>query len=407
MLQNLAKLIVALVLLPTLAWGQVNPVNPTNPLGSRLFPNAFASADNIAAQTATAIHGLTFIWDGAAWDRWTGAVSQSGTWNITNISGTISLPTGAATAALQDGIIKDGAGDTTQANVSSGRLHVDGSGVTQPVSGTVTANAGSGTFFDGIIRDGTGDTTQANVSNGRVHVDGSGVTQPVSGTVTANIGTFPDNEPINVAQINGVTPLMGAGNTGTGSPRVTIATDQAALPGMGIYVEDAGETAGGNLAMAGSVRRDTAASSAGTTGDNATINTDASGLLWTRTIDPCTSAAKTFLPFSITTATTTEITPSLAGASTNYYVCSLVLVTAAANNVALVDDDTDGCVSVTSGMAGGTTAASGFNMAANSGMTFGNGAGAVFKTNGTNRVICLVTSAATQLSGTMSVVAAP
>jgi len=38
------------------------------------------------------------------------------------------------------------------------------------------------------------------------------------------------NSAVNVAQINGVTPLMGAGNTGTGSPRVTIATDQATLP---------------------------------------------------------------------------------------------------------------------------------------------------------------------------------
>ena len=215
------------------------------------------------------------------------------------------------------------------------------------------------------------------------------------------------NSAVNVAQINGVTPLMGAGNTGTGSPRVTIATDQAALNGLGVYVEDAGETAGGNLAMAGTVRRDTAASSAGSTGDNATLNTDATGLLWTRTIDPCSSTAKTFLAINISTATTTEITPSLAGASTNYYVCSLVLVTAAANNIALVDDDSDGCGSVTSGLAGGTTSGSGFNMAANSGMTFGNGTGSVFKTAGTNRVICLVTSAATQLSGTMAVVAAP
>lgn len=37
------------------------------------------------------------------------------------------------------------------------------------------------------------------------------------------------NSAVNVAQINGVTPLMGAGNTGTGSPRVTIASDQAAV----------------------------------------------------------------------------------------------------------------------------------------------------------------------------------
>lgn len=294
--------------------------------------------------------------------------------------------------------LRDAAGNERGANVNaSNQLSVSVDNAL-----TVTANAGTGTFFDGVIRDGAGDTTQANVSSGRLQVDGSGVTQPVSGTVSITA-----NSAVNVAQINGVTPLMGAGNTGTGSPRVTIATDQAALTGMGVYVEDAGETAGGNLAMAGSVRRDTAASSAGTTGDNATINTDASGLLWTRTIDPCSSGAKTFLPINISTATTTEITPSLAGASTNYYVCSLVLVTAAANNVALVDDDSDGCGSVTSGMAGGTSAASGFNLAANSGMTFGNGTGAVFKTNGTNRVVCLVTSAATQLSGTMTVVAAP
>lgn len=45
----------------------------------------------------------------------------------------------------------------------------------------------------------------------------------ISGALTAN-------QSVNVAQINGVAPLMGAGNTGTGSPRVTIASDQAAIP---------------------------------------------------------------------------------------------------------------------------------------------------------------------------------
>lgn len=55
------------------------------------LPAAFASADNIAAQTATAIHGLLFAWDagGGNWDRLT---------------------------------------------IVSGRLLVDGSGVTQPIS---------------------------------------------------------------------------------------------------------------------------------------------------------------------------------------------------------------------------------------------------------------------------------
>jgi len=56
---------------------------------------------------------------------------------------------------------------TNEEVVSNTPLPVDGSGVTQPVSGTVTANAGTGTFL----------------------VDGSAHTQPVSGTVTANAGT--------------------------------------------------------------------------------------------------------------------------------------------------------------------------------------------------------------------------
>lgn len=46
---------------------------------------------------------------------------------------------------------------------------------------------------------------------------------PVSGTVT--VGTFPDNEPLNVAQMNGVAVTMGNGASGTGVQRVTIASD--------------------------------------------------------------------------------------------------------------------------------------------------------------------------------------
>jgi hypothetical protein len=75
---------------------------------------------------------------------------------------------------------------------TAGALRVDSSAVTQPVSGT---------FWQ--------------------------ATQPVSGTVTANQGG--SNWTVNVAQINGVTPLMGNGVTGTGSQRVTIASDNTAF----------------------------------------------------------------------------------------------------------------------------------------------------------------------------------
>lgn len=94
---------------------------------------------------------------------------QSGTWNITNISGTISLPTGAATEASlvklplaqgsttsgQSGVLDQGAvttaaptyttGQTSPLSLTTGGLlRVDASGTTIPVtSGAV------GTFFAG------------------------------------------------------------------------------------------------------------------------------------------------------------------------------------------------------------------------------------------------------------------
>lgn len=202
-----------------------------------------------------------------------------------------------------------------------------------------------------------------------------------------------------------------ASSAGTAGDNATLNTDATGnLWVTGTVIEDAAETAGGALHAMGSVRRDTAASSAGTAGDNATVNTDANGLLWTRNMDPCSGVAKSYLPVSISTATTTEITPSLAGASTHYYICSINLVTAAANNVLVADDDTDNCASPTTGIFGsdGTPAASeGWNFAANGGIVLGNGQSSVGRTQGTNRVICIITSAATQLSGMLVVVAAP
>jgi hypothetical protein len=159
--------------------------------------------------------------------------------------------------------------------------------------------------------------------------------------------------------------------------------------------------------LTGAVRNDTLDALANTNNEIAPLAVDALGALWTRALDPCSGIAKTHIPINISTATTTELTSALAGANTNYYICSLNLVTAGANNVALTDDDTDNCASVTSGLAGGTTAASGWNFAANGGIAAGDGTSAVFKTNGANRVVCLVTSAAVQLSGSITVVAAP
>lgn len=99
--------------------------------------------------------------------------AQSGTWNITNISGTVSLPTGASTAAKQ------------------------------PALGT------AGTASTDVIT-----------------IQGIASMTPLLVTPAANSA-------INNAQINGVTILAGNGVTGTGSQRVTIASDNTAIAGVG------------------------------------------------------------------------------------------------------------------------------------------------------------------------------
>lgn len=179
-----------------------------------------------------------------------------------------------------------------------------------------------------------------------------------------------------------------------------------------IGVEDVAESAGGNLAMIGAVVRAATstvpAGSSATASDNATVNVDVAGLLWTRTVDPCSGSAKSFYSFDITSATTTEITPSLGGSSNFWYICALNIVTSAANNVNLVDDNSDNCASVTASLIStGLAAGDGWNFGANGGLTIGNGMGSVMKSVTSNSVLCLVTSASAELHGTFAVVAAP
>ncbi|MFI5405040.1 MAG: hypothetical protein ACHQ1D_00860 [Nitrososphaerales archaeon] len=68
------------------------------------------------------------------------AATQSGTWNINNIAGTISLPTGAATAANQ----LPNSHDVTVDNASgAAAVNIQDGGNTITVDGTITANAGT------------------------------------------------------------------------------------------------------------------------------------------------------------------------------------------------------------------------------------------------------------------------
>lgn len=193
--------------------------------------------------------------------------------NLRNASGT---EVGTASTPLQVSIANTGANATA--------VKVDGSAVTQPVSGTfwqatqpvsgtVTANAGtnlntsalaleSGGNLDdidaaldasviaqeattsgtkGITAYGavtTSKPTYTTAKSDALSLDTNGLLRVSLVDTPANTNKFlvtpdsvalPANQSVNVSQINGVTPLMGNGVTGTGSQRVTIASDNTAF----------------------------------------------------------------------------------------------------------------------------------------------------------------------------------
>lgn len=105
---------------------------------------------------------------------------------------------------------------------------------------------------------------------------------------------------------------------------------------------------------------------------------------------------------NISTITTTLIVTGVSGRHVR--VCGFSLVTALANNVAFLSGTGATCGVGTAGMSGGTTAASGYNLAANGGIAHGGGVGTVLKTVATGDSVCIITSATTQLSGQLSYV---
>ena len=239
-------------------------------------------------------------------------VAQSGTWTV-SISGSVAvtgtffqatqpisavslpLPTGAATAAKQPALGTAGAASTDvltiQGIAAMTPVKVDGSGVTQPISGTVTSNQGTAASTAGRwpvqLTDGTNLSSLLNLTNSKpitvAIVDGAGsqitsfggtggtsITDgaaftrgttpetPVGGAVSTSAPTLTTgtagalslttagalrvdgsgvtqpvsiagNQAVNVSQLAGTTTDTNSGNKSAGTLRVVIATDQPSL----------------------------------------------------------------------------------------------------------------------------------------------------------------------------------
>ena len=155
--------------------------------------------------------------------------AQSGTWTVGSSTATgATIPANAFYIGGTDATNLVGAKMSAHGlNTVSGILAIGNTAEFDDVSPTTVTENQFGMLrisanrnLYSTIRDAAGNERGANVD----------ASNRLSVTVDAFTAT---NASVNVAQINGVTPLMGAGNTGTGSPRVTLSTDQAAIATWG------------------------------------------------------------------------------------------------------------------------------------------------------------------------------
>lgn len=198
--------------------------------------------------------------------------SQSGTWNINNVSGTVSLPTGAATSALQT------TGNTSLSTIATAVTLAQGSttsGQTGNLTlGAVTTSAPTYT---------TGQTDPISLTTaGAVRTDSSGTTQPVSGTVTANQGgswTVTANAGTNLntsalaldTSVNGILVSQGSTTSGEKGPLIQGAVTTAA-PSY-----STAQTSPLSLTTAGALRTDASATTQPVSGTVTAKIQDSSG----------------------------------------------------------------------------------------------------------------------------------
>ena len=225
--------------LPTVTIAANSSVNLNQIAGT-----ATATGNGVAG---TGVQRVTIASDNTAFSV---NANQAGTWNINNVSGTVSLPTGAATAANQSTVITslqllDDAVGTSGSAIATGMFRVGGTDGTNNrllsvnTSGHVNiADGGNSITVDGTVTvgnasipvtDNSGSLTVdapvgtpvfVRISNGTAAVD----TLPVSGTVSVNALPAGTNN-IGDVDVLSIVPGTGATNLGKQTDSAAGATD--------------------------------------------------------------------------------------------------------------------------------------------------------------------------------------
>jgi hypothetical protein len=172
---------------------------------------------------------------------------------------------------------------------------------------------------------------------------------------------------------------------------VSTVTSISQLGGVALPVEDVAETAAGVGIYAMGVRRDTAASSAGTTGDNTMASYDSIGRLWTRMGNPCADHARVTTA-AISTSSSGNVEIVALNGSDLIYVCGYSVVAGAATGVQLIYGTGTACATGETDMTGV------WSFAANGGITQSNAGVPQFVVPAGN-AFCVENSGANAIAG--------
>jgi hypothetical protein len=180
-----------------------------------------------------------------------GTVGISGTVTVDSELTTADLDTGAGTdTRAVVGLVYGASGGGVLVSTTN-PLPIADNGGSVTVDGTVSITANSSVNVSQVAGT-TPDTNSGNKSAGTLRVvlatDQPALTNKL--LVTPDSVALPANQSVNVSQINGVTPLMGNGATGTGSHRVTIASDNTAFA---VNAQVTPVTSGGLSTASGSI----------------------------------------------------------------------------------------------------------------------------------------------------------
>jgi trimeric autotransporter adhesin len=337
------------------------------------------------------------------------AATQSGTWNVTNVSGTVSLPTGAATSANQTNAsqktqIVDGSGNviaSTSNNLNVQCANCSGSGASAADAATFTAGTSTFAPAGGEYTSGgatacvTAHQCLVGITSARAFLtDLSSQAGTAITSAPSAYGTAPTGNVIGVNAFVTNATALGSAVSALSSP-VVLATDQAAVAVKAASGAIASGAVASGAFASGSIASGAFASGAFASGSflNATAG------------DPCMFQAKTNVPISTAAGTLALV----AGVSAKkIYVCSLSLISSGAIAVSLSEGSGTTCgTSAQAGVIGvatNGTAANGLSLAANGGLTLGNGGGTVAATATAANYLCLFQSGTTQMAGNLTYV---